>query len=162
MLKTGEMCMYKIGEFAGIFGLSIKTLRIYDHIGLLKPAYIDKESGYRYYMPEQVQALNVIIELKSIGFSLKEIKEVVKSGMDPECLGKMLDRKLVFWRDSITAAQYKVSLIKQMKQEIRHSNRQRVRVKSLESDDARAHRISKLVCQQDNHADRRLTELLWL
>lgn len=56
--------------------ISIDTIRYYDDIGLLKPAYISDESGYRYYAAEQVEALARIKELKIFGFSLNEIKKM--------------------------------------------------------------------------------------
>lgn len=154
--------MYKIGEFAGIFGLSIKTLRVYDRIGLLKPAHIDKDTGYRYYTPDQIQVLNVIIELKSIGFSLREIDGILKSRMEPAILTKMLDKKLAYYKESIMSIKNKIDLIKEMKKQIRYSSKIRLRLKINESDDIRDNRISRIVCSQDNHADRRLTELIWL
>ncbi len=41
--------MLSIGEFSKISHLTMKTLRYYDEIGLLKPAFIDPKNGYRYY-----------------------------------------------------------------------------------------------------------------
>ena len=41
--------MYSIGEFSKIGSVSTKTLRYYDEIGLLRPAYVDEENRYRYY-----------------------------------------------------------------------------------------------------------------
>ena len=68
--------MIKIGEFVKISGITINMLRHYDKIGLLKPKYVDKESGYRYYDECQVKTANEIQVLKSLGFSLKEIKDI--------------------------------------------------------------------------------------
>ena len=41
--------MYKIGEFSALTGLSVKTLRYYDEINLLKPSNVDNYTNYRYY-----------------------------------------------------------------------------------------------------------------
>ncbi|MFE0558831.1 MerR family DNA-binding transcriptional regulator [Paenibacillus sp. NPDC058910] len=46
--------MMKISAFAKVSGISIKTLRYYDELGLLKPAHVDEQSGYRYYSEEQL------------------------------------------------------------------------------------------------------------
>lgn len=46
--------MLKIGDFSKLSRVSIRMLRHYDEIGLLKPVWIDPESGYRYYAPEQL------------------------------------------------------------------------------------------------------------
>ena len=51
---------YKIGDFAKLTGVSIKSLRYYDKINILKPSYIDENTGYRYYLPEQAIVINII------------------------------------------------------------------------------------------------------
>jgi len=64
---------FKIGDFSKLSQVSIKALRYYDEIGLLKPDYVDKASGYRYYAADQMSRLNRIIALKNLGFSLEQI-----------------------------------------------------------------------------------------
>ncbi|WP_139490317.1 MerR family transcriptional regulator [Brevibacillus dissolubilis] len=64
---------FSIGEMAKLHNTTIKTLRYYDEIGLLKPIQIDHNNGYRYYSTEQFEQLNTIHYLKELGFSLKEI-----------------------------------------------------------------------------------------
>lgn len=64
-----------IGEMAKLRGVTVDTLRHYDKIGLLKPFHIDRETGYRYYSISQYEVLGTIKELRSIGFSLEEIKQ---------------------------------------------------------------------------------------
>ena len=66
--------MIKIGEFAKIFDVTIKTVRHYEKVGLLVPAYIDIYTGYRYFNEENVNRMNEILALKDLGFSLEEIK----------------------------------------------------------------------------------------
>ncbi|MYL51470.1 MerR family transcriptional regulator [Halobacillus litoralis] len=66
---------FSIGEMAKLHNTTIKTLRYYDEIGLLKPIQIDKNNGYRYYSTEQFEQLNTIHYLKGLCFSLKEIGE---------------------------------------------------------------------------------------
>ena len=56
--------------------VTIKTLRHYDEIGLLKPAHIDEFTGYRYYTSEQLPILHEILALRQMGFSLNEIAKV--------------------------------------------------------------------------------------
>lgn len=67
--------MLKIGEFAKTFNVTIKTVRFYEEKELLKPCYIDKYSGYRYYDEENIKQMNQILWLKKLGFSLDEIKK---------------------------------------------------------------------------------------
>lgn len=69
--------MYRIGMFSKINKVTIKTLRYYDEVGLLKPAYVDNENGYRYYTSEQLPLLHKIIALKQIGFSIDEIIAII-------------------------------------------------------------------------------------
>lgn len=66
--------MLKIGEFANIFNISIKTVRFYEKKGLFKPFYIDKYSGYRYYDEKNIEEMSKILYLKDLDFSLEEIK----------------------------------------------------------------------------------------
>jgi len=65
----------KIGEFSKLSGVSIRTLRYYDEIDLFKPADIDLFTDYRYYNVEQIEDLNLINRLKTVGFTLEEIKD---------------------------------------------------------------------------------------
>jgi DNA-binding transcriptional MerR regulator len=71
--------MLKIGEFARISQVSIKALRHYDAIGLLPPARIDHESGYRFYEMEQLGDLARILALKDCGFALDEIARLLQT-----------------------------------------------------------------------------------
>ena len=69
--------MYSIGEFSKINRITTKTLRHYERIGLFMPASTDEWTGYRYYKPEQLSEIQKILELKGLGFSLTEIREIV-------------------------------------------------------------------------------------
>ena len=73
--------MLKIGEFSKIFNVTIKTIRFYEKKELLKPYYIDKYSGYRYYNEENIKQMNKILYLKKLGFSLDEIKKYDKKAV---------------------------------------------------------------------------------
>jgi DNA-binding transcriptional MerR regulator/effector-binding domain-containing protein len=64
-----------IGEMAKLRHVTVDTLRHYDKIGLLKPYHIDPDTGYRYYSISQYEVLGTIKELRTIGFSLEEIKQ---------------------------------------------------------------------------------------
>ena len=66
----------KIGEFSQMMQVTVKTLRHYEQKGLLLPDEVDEWTGYRYYSIEQMQKLQSIRDLHSLGFSLDEIKEL--------------------------------------------------------------------------------------
>lgn len=70
--------MYTIGEISKLANISIDTLRYYDGIGLLKPYFTEKESRYRYYSEDQVNEILGIMEMKEYGYTLDEIKELLK------------------------------------------------------------------------------------
>ena len=63
--------MLKIGEFSKLSRISVRMLRHYDEIGLLKPAEIDRFTDYRYYREDQLPMAGRIAALKDMGFSLK-------------------------------------------------------------------------------------------
>ncbi len=67
---------YQIGEFAELGGVSAKTLRFYDEIGVLRPASVDPRTGYRRYLPKQLEDLASIIALKNLGVSLAQVREL--------------------------------------------------------------------------------------
>jgi len=66
--------MYRVGEFARIGGVSAKTLRFYDEIGLLRPMRTDPVTRYRYYSAEQLIDLARIVAGRDMGLSLSEIR----------------------------------------------------------------------------------------
>lgn len=70
-----EYTVQKLGLLAGV---STRTLRYYDEIGLLKPARINS-SGYRIYGQAEVDRLQQILFYRELGVSLEEIKEIVSS-----------------------------------------------------------------------------------
>jgi len=71
-----------IGRFAKATRLSVKALRHYDELGLLRPAYVDPSSGYRYYRPAQANQAEAIRILRSVEMPLEEIAAVLTSGGD--------------------------------------------------------------------------------
>ena len=73
--------LYKIGMFAAMNHVTVKTLRFYEEQGLLMPALIHPETGYRYYTLSQMAVLHQITALKLAGFTLEEIARV-NSGAD--------------------------------------------------------------------------------
>ncbi len=70
--------MLKIGDFSKLARVSVKALRYYDEIGLLKPVSVDQFTGYRYYSTSQLPRLTRIIALKDMGLSLEEIARLLQ------------------------------------------------------------------------------------
>ncbi len=69
--------LLRIGEVARLFNLSVGTLRHYEQMGLLEPAYVDAASGYRYYGARQLSTLNTISHLRVLDLPLAQILEFV-------------------------------------------------------------------------------------
>ncbi len=68
-----------IKEFASLSGVSVRTLHYYDEIGLLKPASVDKYTGYRYYDNQSFLRMQEILFYRELDFSLKRIQEILSS-----------------------------------------------------------------------------------
>ncbi len=85
--------MLKIGDFSRISQVTIKALRYYDHIGLLKPESVDKFTGHRYYAMSQLPRLHRILALKDLGLALDEIQELIDADLSPEQMRGILQMK---------------------------------------------------------------------
>ena len=68
-----------IKEFAVFTGVSVRTLHYYDDIGLLKPAFVDDATGYRYYDDNSLLRMQAILFYRELDFSLKNIKKILSS-----------------------------------------------------------------------------------
>lgn len=77
--------LYKIGMFANMNRVTIKTLRYYDEQNLLKPMYVEEENGYRYYAASQIAELHRILALRGMGFSIEDIRNII-SGVEEKKL----------------------------------------------------------------------------
>lgn len=74
-MKKHDDSLFQIGEVTRILGVSRKTLLVYEDQGLLTPAVKDELSGYRYYTADNMTQIRVIRGLRSLGLSLKEVRE---------------------------------------------------------------------------------------
>src|SRR4051795_7326616 len=96
--------MYTIGEFAAIGRLSVRMLRHYDAIGLLRPAQVDEWSGYRRYAPAQVAQLNRLLALKELGFPLEQVARILHDEPDEETMRALLEERRIAARLELGAA----------------------------------------------------------
>lgn len=83
----------KIGEFAKVGYVSVSALRYYDEVGLLKPAHVDKWTGYRFYDLDQIAMLHRILALKDLGLSLEQIRALLGEELPAEQIRGMLRLK---------------------------------------------------------------------
>lgn len=82
--------MFTIGDFARHGRVSVRMLRHYDAVGLLRPAHVDPSSGYRYYRAAQFAWLNRVIALKDLGFTLDQVRSILDEDVSTEELRGML------------------------------------------------------------------------
>lgn len=80
---------FTISEFAKLRNININSLRYYEKIGVLRPYYVDEKTGYRYYSPEQVSILDVILLCINFGMPLKELTNYINNE-------DMIDNKELF------------------------------------------------------------------
>ncbi|QBD81214.1 MerR family transcriptional regulator [Ktedonosporobacter rubrisoli] len=85
--------MFKIREFSQLGQVSVKTLRYYDQLGVLKPARTDPCTGYRYYTAKQLFQLNRILAFKELGFTLEQIVQLLDEQISAEQIRGMFRLK---------------------------------------------------------------------
>ena len=88
-----ECVVFTIGEFSRITGLTVKALRFYHEEGLLAPTAVDDETGYRYYDASLVEIARTIAFLKTLDFSLAEIKTLLEKAGQGGDLTTALERQ---------------------------------------------------------------------
>lgn len=111
--------MFKIGEFSKLTQVSVRMLRYYDEMGLLKPAEVDSWTGYRMYSVDQIPILNKIIYLRDSGFSVAEIT-VALDNDNEEFIAQQLDHKYGEIKANIENEQAKLQKIELAKKELLH------------------------------------------
>ena len=82
------MDLMSIGEFARLSRLSAKALRLYDELGLLPPAQVDPDSGYRWYAAGQLDNARLVASLRQIGVSLAQIRLILS--LEPEAAAQQV------------------------------------------------------------------------
>jgi DNA-binding transcriptional MerR regulator len=93
MIDTPENRLFSIGEFSRATGLTVKALRFYHEEGVLPPAVVDADTGYRYYRPEHIEAARVVKLLRDLDFPVREIAALMAHRDDRERLTDALARQ---------------------------------------------------------------------
>lgn len=148
----------RIGELANFFGVSPKALRIYEKKGILRPAKIDAQTGYRYYSADQVKQLNALLALKELGFSLSRIKALMEGGMERDGFMEALAHQRMRWQDAISYAENKIDEIDQITERLAASS-SAAKLHEM-TEDERAWLLVKLVCVEN--VQNILSEAIWL
>jgi DNA-binding transcriptional MerR regulator/effector-binding domain-containing protein len=103
--------MLRIGEFARRGRVSVKALRHYEAIGLLKPAHVDVATGYRSYATDQLDDLHRLMVLRALGLSLVRIRQVLQDDPSPERMRRLLDERRAAVARRIDAEQAQLAAI---------------------------------------------------
>src|SRR5215813_1257139 len=103
--------MFRIGDFSKLSQVSVKALRFYDEIGLLKPTYVDRFTGYRYYAANLLPRLNRILVFKELGFSLEEIELLLREDLPADRVREALESKWTELSHRIAREQTRLSQI---------------------------------------------------
>jgi effector-binding domain-containing protein len=110
--------MFKIGDFSRLCFVTVKTLRYYDEIGLLKPVKVDRFTGYRYYSANQLPQLHYIIALKDMGLSLEEIATLVNNSLSPSQMRDIFILKQAELRQRLNEEQKRLGQVEKLLQQI--------------------------------------------
>lgn len=110
--------MFRIGDFSRLAQVTVRTLRLYDELGLLKPAQIDKFTDYRYYTIEQLPRLNRILAFKDLGFSLEQIADLLNGKLSDGQLRAMLTAKQAEIEQELAASHARLARVAARLQQI--------------------------------------------
>ncbi|MHB1485421.1 MAG: MerR family transcriptional regulator [Saccharofermentanales bacterium] len=152
--------LMKIGEIAAFFDVSVKALRMYEKMGIIMPAKIDESTGYRYYNTSHFQKINLLLELKSLGFSLLEIKETMSGNMTQEQFITALTNKKIVWQNLISVTENKIDAIDSISKRVSDSKAS-AKLHEL-TDEQRAELLIKIVCVEDMRVQSVIREAIWL
>jgi effector-binding domain-containing protein len=114
--------MFKIGDFSRLSRVSVRALRLYDQMELLKPVHVDPCTGYRYYSAEQLSCLNQIVAFKDLGFSLEQIIELLNDKIPSVQIRGMLRLKQAEVHQLIEGEQTRLRRIEARLQQIEQSD----------------------------------------
>lgn len=93
MTRAAPPPRLRIGEFSALGRVSVRMLRHYDRLGLLRPAEVDAATGYRSYAPEQLSELHRLVALKELGFTLDEVGGILRRDPAPTELRALLEAR---------------------------------------------------------------------
>ncbi len=115
--------MLKIGQFSRFSQVTVKTLRYYDKIGLLKPVEVDRFTGYRYYSASQFPRLHRILALKDLGLSLEQIGQLLDGELSPDQIRGILRMKQVDIQQQVEEEQARLARVERRLKLIEQENK---------------------------------------
>lgn len=106
-----ERSVLKIGECARAAHVSMAALRHYEKVGLLIPAVLDPDTGYRSYSLDQLPRVHRLLALKDLGFSLEQIAQLLEEALPLEHLRGMFTLKQAQTQQMIDTEQARLTRI---------------------------------------------------
>ena len=103
--------MIRIGDFSKLSCVTVKTLRFYDEMGLLKPVQVDPFTGYRYYSYDQLPRLHRILALRDLGFSIESIGQLLEQALGAEQIHGMLLLRQAEIRDKMAEEEQRLQRV---------------------------------------------------
>ena len=105
--------LVSIGRFSEMTRLSVKALRHYHHIGLLEPAEVDSQTGYRYYHVGQANQAEAIRVLRSLDMPLEAVADVLASD-EPDLVAKLLEHHRLRLQENLDHQQRMLAYLEQL------------------------------------------------
>lgn len=156
--------LMRIGEIAAFFNVSVKAMRVYEKMGILKPVKVDERTGYRYYSADQVKQLDALLELRELGFSLLEIGKLLEAGVTQDQYMEVLVHKKIMWQEKMSQAQDRMDTIDEVIERLKNAQPP-VKLHVL-TEDERASLLNRIACLDVDlhglHGRNILSEALWL
>ncbi len=115
-----EQGMYKIGDFSQLGQVSVRMLRHYDKLNLLKPGRVDDWTGYRYYTLDQLPRLHRIMALKDLGLSLEQVGQLLDDPHSDGRLQTMLRERQQAIAQQVAEEQARLARVSARLQQIEH------------------------------------------
>jgi MerR family transcriptional regulator, copper efflux regulator len=109
--------MYKIGEIAKQAGVTTRTLRYYEQLGLLTPSTVS-DAGYRYYDNDTLSIISRIRGLQRVGLSLDEIKDVIGLYFTQKKPLRAKEKTLIYLQKHLNEIEFKIDLLHKAKFEL--------------------------------------------
>lgn len=142
---------FSVGEISKLTNVPIQTLRYYDKMGLLKPAYINEQNNYRYYSINQFIKIDLLKQCKLIGLSLKEIEELLKDEITSDSMIKIIDKQRKVLDEKIKKMESVKSYINFLEGRIKESKKVRENEIFIKENNERV--VRKYNCEIKNQRD---------
>ncbi len=110
--------MFGIGTVANLAQVSVRTLRYYDETGLLRPGWVDPDSGYRWYSAAQIHRLHRILALRDLGVALADIAVLLEDDLSTDELRGILLLRRAEAHDRMTAEQARLARVEARLQQL--------------------------------------------